>query len=207
MALSEVDSFIQKFNNLLKSGKNAHPDIKSEAGKASIKLTVEFDLDTSKNLPPFRNGPSRQRRRERRAAERAAAAEEVVKPTDGSNSEKEDDHTRNISDNKTDDNAAVKARERKTSVIQEVSNRNVELETITDANNSMKEEVCTAVSIIPVRGIDANDEAIEKVVKEKLGAKSVIIVDMFIYRSLNVVFTRCDVKIEPVEGHFREMQL
>ena len=127
-----------------------------------------------------------------------------MKPTDGSNSEKEDDHTRNISDNKTDDNAAVEARERKTSVIQEVSNRNVELETITDANNSMKEEVCTAVSIIPVRGIDANDEAIEKVVKEKLGAKSVIIVDMFLHRSLNGVFTRCDVKIDPLEGHFIE---
>ena len=61
MALSEVDSFILKFKNLLKSGKNAHPDIKSEAGKASIKLTVEVDLDTSKNLPPFRNGPSRWR--------------------------------------------------------------------------------------------------------------------------------------------------
>ena len=46
MALSEVDSFILKFKNLLKSGKNTHLDIKSEAGKVSIELTVEVDLLT-----------------------------------------------------------------------------------------------------------------------------------------------------------------
>ena len=66
------DSFFCKFKNLLHSGKNAQLEIKSEAGKAFVKLTAEVEA-TSPPGVRFRNGPARQRRREKRAADRADA--------------------------------------------------------------------------------------------------------------------------------------
>ena len=74
MAMPEIDSFIGKFKNLLHLGVNAHLEIKSEAGKAIIKLTAEVDV-CPQHPAQSRRGPSHQRRRERRAAEREAAAE------------------------------------------------------------------------------------------------------------------------------------
>ena len=74
MAMPEIDSFIGKFKNLLYLGVNAHLEIKSEAGKAFIKLTAEVDV-CPQHPAQSRRGPSHQRRRERRAAEREAAAE------------------------------------------------------------------------------------------------------------------------------------
>ena len=72
MAMPEIDSFIGKFKNLLLLGMNAHLEIKSEAGKAIVKLTAEEDVCPQH---PARHGPSRQRRCEKNAAEREAAAE------------------------------------------------------------------------------------------------------------------------------------
>ena len=73
--MSEVDSFIWKFRKLLHSGMNAQLEIKSEAGKAVIKLTAEVDIAPSHETKS-RNGPARQRRREKRSAARAAAVAE-----------------------------------------------------------------------------------------------------------------------------------
>ena len=56
------------------------------------------------------------------------------------------------------------------------------------------------VSIIPIRVVSASNDAIEKTIKDKLGDKEVKVVDIFIQRSANGVFTRCDVKIEPTVG-------
>ena len=72
VAMSEIDSFFIKFKQLVYSGKNAHLDVKSEAGKAIVHLTVEVDVQHQHRAQP-RNGPARQRRRERRAAAREAA--------------------------------------------------------------------------------------------------------------------------------------
>ena len=74
LAMSEIDSFIWKFNKLFHSGMDANLEIKSKAGKAVVTLTAEVDVH-----PPHPhdhvmswNGPSVQRRR---AAKRGAAAE------------------------------------------------------------------------------------------------------------------------------------
>ena len=75
MAMPEIDSFIGKFKNLLHLGINAHLEIKSEAGKAIVKLTAEVHVCPKHPAQQSRHGPSRQRRREKQAAEREAAAE------------------------------------------------------------------------------------------------------------------------------------
>ena len=88
MADQELNSFILKFKNLWKSGRNANLTIKSIAGKAHVSLNVELD-DNPADLDQHqhgklrngsRNGPARQRRRLRRAAacqaEKATEAEE-----------------------------------------------------------------------------------------------------------------------------------
>ena len=73
MAMSEIDSFVFKFKNLLHLEKDATLTMKSETGRAVVTLSVELGHVHS---APFdckrkpRNGPSRQRRRERRAAAR-----------------------------------------------------------------------------------------------------------------------------------------
>ena len=41
MAMSQLDGFLCKFNELLHSGKNAQLEVISKAGKAEIKLTTE----------------------------------------------------------------------------------------------------------------------------------------------------------------------
>ena len=87
MALSEIDSFIWKFKHLVYSGRNAHLDIKSEAGKAIVHLTTEVDAyaDQEQQCAQLRNGPARQQRRKKRVEARdtaeivnAAAAETAV---------------------------------------------------------------------------------------------------------------------------------
>ena len=88
MANQEINSFILKFKNLWRAGKNANLTIKSLAGKAHVSLNVELD-DNPADLDQHqhgklrngsRNGPARQRRRLRRAAacqaEKATEAEE-----------------------------------------------------------------------------------------------------------------------------------
>ena len=82
MAMSEIDSFIWKFKKLLHFGMNATLEIKSEAGKAVLKLTAEVDVLPQPHIQS-RNPPSSQRRREKHAAERGAAASAVTAATVG----------------------------------------------------------------------------------------------------------------------------
>ena len=75
MALTELDTFVQKFKQLWKSGQDAHLDLESHNGKAWVGLRLQLGDEpgppqrTSK-LPKTKCSPSRDRRRLRRAAER-----------------------------------------------------------------------------------------------------------------------------------------
>ena len=79
----ELDSFYHKFKNLLLAEKDVTLILKSEAGKASVTLSLDLGpvLAGQGPLPPrgFRNGPARQRRREQRAAARAVKLAEEAK--------------------------------------------------------------------------------------------------------------------------------
>ena len=77
MAALEMDSFLLKFKNLWKYGKNANLTIKSCAGKAEIVLSVELgepDQPQQQLYQRSRNGQAWQRRCEKRTATREAAA-------------------------------------------------------------------------------------------------------------------------------------
>ena len=79
----EMDSFILKFKNLWKSGRNANLTIKSNAGKAEVVLRVELEepADHAHLQHPHhraRNSPAWQRRREKRAEACEAAATDVA---------------------------------------------------------------------------------------------------------------------------------
>ena len=83
----EIDSFVVKFKNLWKAGRNASLTMKVDSGKAEINLCVK-DNDEIPRIPlPYprqsRNGPAQQRRREKRAlacqqAEEAPGGTNVV---------------------------------------------------------------------------------------------------------------------------------
>ena len=74
---SETDSFVSKFSNLCRAGRNANLTFTSTAGKASVNLSVELgrlpDVGELPDKPQYhhlrhsRCGNSRQRRREKRA--------------------------------------------------------------------------------------------------------------------------------------------
>ena len=71
------------------SGKKAHLEMKSLAGKAMVHLSVEVDDDDQfQHRAQPRNGPARQRRREKRAAERDAAVVAADHSGDGPATEK-----------------------------------------------------------------------------------------------------------------------
>ena len=80
MFRSELDSFVLKFKNLCLAGENPNLTMKSDAGKVSVSLQVEFNFPPLQQVPSKckRIGPSRKRRLERRAAERKAASEEAA---------------------------------------------------------------------------------------------------------------------------------
>ena len=81
MALSELDSFLFKFKNLLHAEENATLTFKSEAGRAQVTLCVDLGHVLSGPGPHLHhgagNGTSRSRRRERRAVARQLAAAEA----------------------------------------------------------------------------------------------------------------------------------
>ena len=83
MDVNELDSFMNKFKQIWKSGRTAHLDVDTCAGQAWVGLRVRLGQvhgphsqdQEGQHQPTNRNSPSRQRRRDRRAAERKAAAE------------------------------------------------------------------------------------------------------------------------------------
>ena len=88
MNQSEIDSFVSKFRNLCRAGRNANLTFTSKAGKASVNLSVELgrlpDVEEHHHkshhhsLPHPRFGNSRQRRREKRAEIRKVKAVEAA---------------------------------------------------------------------------------------------------------------------------------
>jgi hypothetical protein len=85
MDITEVDSFIQKFKQLWKSGYSAHLDLDTHSGKAWVGLRVRlghvpgpFHHQVQQPRTRTRDSPSRQRRRARRAAARKENAKEAV---------------------------------------------------------------------------------------------------------------------------------
>ena len=115
----ELDSFYVKFKNLLHAEKDATLTLKSEAGRASISLSLDLghvhsehgQLPSSRN----RNGPARQRRREKREAVRSEKlSAEKVELEDEASTEKVEDEpsTQNSNAEKaTETKEAVQAKE------------------------------------------------------------------------------------------------
>ena len=93
MVVTELDSFLTKFNQLWSAGHSAHLDLESHSGRAWVGLCVQLGhvppghlhhpLNPPQPQEPYRNGkpdsPFRQRRRERRAAAHKNEAEEASK--------------------------------------------------------------------------------------------------------------------------------
>jgi hypothetical protein len=78
MDVTEVESFVQKFKNLWKSGFSAHLDLDTHSGQAWVGLRVRLGHHHQVQQPrKARNGPSRQRRRARRADARKENVEDV----------------------------------------------------------------------------------------------------------------------------------
>lgn len=197
MAMSQLDSFLCKFKELLHSGRNAQLEVKSEAGKAVIKLTTEIEIPPNKPARS-RNGPARQRRRERRAATRAAAAtvEEAAAAQHEDELEVEEAQGPNEQPVASQFPDAVEARELEAAEAvepkDEIENENI--------SGEKPEEFSHSVSVIPVRKVNASDDTIGKVVKEKLALNGINVLEVYIQRSLTGIFSRCDARIEPVKG-------
>ena len=78
MAEFELDSFYIKFKNLLYTEKDAVLNIKSEAGRAHVSLSLDLGHIRSVTPYKYRNSPSQQRRRARRQAERNKVSEKAL---------------------------------------------------------------------------------------------------------------------------------
>ena len=62
-----------------------------------------------------------------------------------------------------------------------------------------KSEFSSTLSIIAVRRVEATDKKIEEVIKDKLALKGVKVLEVYIQRSANGTFSRCDARIEAVQ--------
>ena len=212
MFMSEIDSFIYKFRNLLYSGKDARLEIKSESGKATVNLTAEVDIP--QRPPPFqaRNGPARQRRRERRATARAGAGAEAAAgqapvgaiAADIATAEKEEaaearaEKVSDVTENEFED--AVEARNLEAARAFEPAD-----EILIEVTSDEKlEKLCESVSVIPVRKVTADDDTIETLIKDKFAVKGVTIFEFCIHRSVTGTFIRFDARIGPTTGKFLE---
>ena len=216
MAMSEIDSFIYKFRNLLYSGKNARLELKSESGKATVNLTVEVEIPTKPRYQAW-NGTARQRRRDRRATARAVAAGEVAAADAAAvGAVTEDAAVKNVvaeteeagkarSVEVTDMGAnqfedAVEAKE-----LEAARSFEPEDEIVKEVNSEDTiEEKCESVSVIPIRKVSADDDTIEKVIKDKFAEKGFTIFEFGIHRSAVGTFIRFDARIGPTSGKLLE---
>ena len=206
MAYAEIDSFVLKYKNLLYSGMNADLMIKTEAGKTLITLTAEVKVSPTSRRHVPTGGGARERRRVRQAAARAAAA---VGPGDSVVADSEKEATAKAGKASEDSTKHLKTNEKVTAAedaapttvklvdpVDEIENDTISSET--------EEELCQAISIIPVKKLDLSDEEIEKILRQKLLAKKLKVLDCGVHRSSNGIFIRCDVAIEPVKKKFFE---
>ena len=83
----EISSFIFKFQNLCRAGKDAKLSLTSKNGKTIVNLNLHIGSlppllpgPHPQHVPPqkHRNGPSRERRRQKRADARKTAAEQAL---------------------------------------------------------------------------------------------------------------------------------
>ena len=72
------------------------------------------------------------------------------------------------------------------------------------ATNERLEKLCESVSVIPIRKVTADDDTIEKVIKDKFAVKGVTIFEFCIHRSVTGTFIRFDAHIGPTTGKFLE---
>ena len=161
MALTELNSFIFKFNQLWHSGISAHLDIDTHAGEAWVGLRVHLGhappqeaFYSQSNFPRSRDGPSRQRRRARRAEKRdevhvekpVTEAEEAVAPMDDKTQNVEEEVAEkatveeqiNVSDEQIGDSTEVAAVEAEEDTVEDVE---AEVETT-------EEQVENTVSVV-----------------------------------------------------------
>ena len=148
--MSEIDSFIWKFKQLLHSGKNAHLEIKSEAGKAFVHLSAEVDVQQHEQQllrAQPRNGPARQRRREKRAAERDAAVIAADHEVDRSAPEKvaRNVNTRDVSAEDTPPNKVRKSESKDEEVAEQVTKKKEKVNAenaSSPVNDEVEDEFC-----------------------------------------------------------------
>ena len=210
----EIDSFYVKFKNLLLSGKDANLNVKAEAGKASVQLTVEVDVSPHTLFTPnARNSSSKRRRRERRAAARVEAEEAAThdvadkaadKVTPGSVEEEAEKvstdedvkHEEKLSEE--DVISSIETAEEAPTIgaalvcnpLNEVKNQDTE-----DRN------VVRIISVIPMTNFNLSDIAIQEAIKNKIEAKNFNVKEIEVHRSAVGNFVRSDVMIEVVPGH------
>ena len=193
MAQSEMESFINKFKALSHAGKNANLSLKSEAGKVIVSLSVEIEqVETSRHYRPARNGPSRQRRRERRElarAEASAAAEDAA-----TEATLEDTEARNAAAQTNSEEALAKTAPEFVEPRDEIENE------IIRSENQQTGELCSTISVIPIRHVNPTDDDIRQSIRKKLQAKKVKVLDIFIQRSNQGTFMWSDVNIEALDG-------
>ena len=102
MAANELNSFVYKFKNLWRTGQDATLNVKCEAGKARVELSV--GLGHPLDLPPppqhvhrdVRGDNSRDRRRNRRAAERLNEGLKETESGFGDKTKEENEATNNV---------------------------------------------------------------------------------------------------------------
>ena len=139
--LSELDTFVFKFRNLWRAGRNARLYVEANAGKANVSLHLDLGDSPPQTGPPQgphhhkRNSPSQQRRRERRAelrlASKAGAQEKAEELIDNENAEE-------VIDNEK----AEEATENNVVQNKEISAEAEQAQSATDKENGKTEEVC-----------------------------------------------------------------
>ena len=194
-----MSSFNSMFMGLLRSGRSTTLNIQSEAGKALINLSVEVKQSSQQNSNS-RNGPARQRRRERRAAARdVAVAQEEVKVV---SEQDKDDSTKAAAEKQLSfENKEVSAKVLITEPEDEIENILISESKKVQARPN---EICATLSVIPIRHLNANDDHLGKSIAAKVEAKKVTVRDVFINRSPQGAFIRCDILIEPLNGKLLE---
>ena len=132
------------------------------------------------------------------AAENGDASEEVtVASANKVSAEEADKHNKD-----TRSDLAVEARKEKVVLVEPEDE--IENDSIIDETKKRDGEFCATISVIPVRHLNAKDVDLQRAIKDKIEAKSVKVENVFIQRSKQGTFTRCDVVIEPMEGKVLE---
>ena len=157
-----------------------------------------MDIEEEASHRPARNGPARQRRRERREAARAGATAAAEEAVCGETSEKyvsviKEYLAKPVATSEED----VVTKEIPKATIVEPCD---EIEKVSMEEKCRVDEICSNVSIIPIRNVNPNDEVVQTSIRSKLEAKKVKVIDIRIFRSSQGTFTRGDVKIEPAAG-------